>query len=71
VVVAGNSAASPDEIPVTTILTDHPIGTALIDQIHRGRHDLIAMGSRGRGRVRAGLLGSVSHYISTTARYPS
>ena len=60
----------PDEIPVTTILTDHPIRTALIDQIHRGRHDLIAMGSRGRGAVRAGLLGSVSHYVLNHSPIP-
>ena len=53
----------PDDLPVTTILTDRPIRTALIDQIDRGRHDLVVMGSRGRGAIRAALLSSVSHYI--------
>jgi nucleotide-binding universal stress UspA family protein len=53
----------PDDLPVTTILTDEPIRPALIKQIKRGGHDLIAMGSRGRGAMRAALLGSVSHYI--------
>jgi nucleotide-binding universal stress UspA family protein len=53
----------PDELPVTTILTDEPIRRALIEQIKRGGHDLIAMGSRGRGALRAALLGSVSHYV--------
>jgi nucleotide-binding universal stress UspA family protein len=53
----------PDDLPVTTILTDEPIRPALIEQIKRGGHDLIAMGSRGRGAIRAALLGSVSHYI--------
>jgi nucleotide-binding universal stress UspA family protein len=53
----------PDELPVTTILTDEPIRPALIEQIKRGGHDLIAMGSRGRGAIRAALLGSVSHYV--------
>jgi nucleotide-binding universal stress UspA family protein len=53
----------PDDLPVTTILTDEPIRHALIDQIKRGGHDLIAMGSRGRGGMRAALLGSVSHYV--------
>lgn len=52
----------PDDLPVTTILTDQPIRAALIDQINRGRHDLIVMGSRGRGAIRAALLGSVSHH---------
>lgn len=53
----------PDDIPVTTILTDQPIHAALIEQIRQGKHDLIAIGSRGRGAVRATLLGSVSHYV--------
>ena len=53
----------PDDLPVTTIVTDQPIRAALIKQIKHGRHDLIAMGSRGRGAVRATLLGSVSHYV--------
>jgi hypothetical protein len=44
-------------------LTDEPIRPALIEQIKRGGHDLIAMGSRGRGAIRAALLGSVSHYV--------
>ena len=61
----------PDDIPVTTILTDHPIRAALIEQIKRGGHDLIAMGSRGRGAVRATLLGSVSHYILNHSPIPA
>jgi nucleotide-binding universal stress UspA family protein len=53
----------PDDLPVTTILTDQPIRRALIDQIKDGHHDLVVMGSRGRGTVRSTLLGSVSHYV--------
>jgi nucleotide-binding universal stress UspA family protein len=53
----------PDDIPVTTILTDKPIRTALIRQIEDGHHDLVVMGSRGRGAIRSALLGSVSHYV--------
>ena len=53
----------PEDLPVTTILTDQPIRAAVIDQINRGRHDLVVMGSRGRGAIRAALLGSVSHYV--------
>ena len=61
----------PDDIPVTTILTEHPIRAALIEQIKRGRHDLIVMGSRGRGAVRATLLGSVSHYVLNHSPIPA
>jgi nucleotide-binding universal stress UspA family protein len=53
----------PDHLPVTAVLTEQPIRAALIDQIAKGEHDLVVMGSRGRGAVRAALLGSVSHYV--------
>jgi nucleotide-binding universal stress UspA family protein len=53
----------PADLPVTTVLTEQPIRTALIRQIKEGHHDLVVMGSRGRGAVRAALLGSASHYV--------
>jgi nucleotide-binding universal stress UspA family protein len=53
----------PEDLPVTTIVTDEPIRCALIKQVKTGCHDLVVMGSRGRGAVRSALLGSVSHYV--------
>jgi nucleotide-binding universal stress UspA family protein len=53
----------PAELPVTTVLSDQPIRPALCRQIKEGHHDLVVMGSRGRGAVRAALPGSVSHYV--------
>jgi nucleotide-binding universal stress UspA family protein len=53
----------PADLPVTTVLSEQPIRLALIDQIKEGHHDLVVMGSRGHGAVRAALLGSVSHYV--------
>jgi nucleotide-binding universal stress UspA family protein len=53
----------PDDLAVTTVLSERPIRAALISQIGDGVHDLVVMGSRGRGAVRAALLGSTSHHV--------
>ncbi|MGZ4166125.1 MAG: universal stress protein [Solirubrobacteraceae bacterium] len=60
----------PDSIPVTTILTREPIREALMKCIESGRHDLVVMGSRGRGALTASLLGSVSHYALHHSHIP-
>jgi nucleotide-binding universal stress UspA family protein len=53
----------PADLPVTTILATDPIRVALIRRIREAGHDLVVVGSRGRGALRATLLGSVSHYV--------
>jgi nucleotide-binding universal stress UspA family protein len=53
----------PDDLPVTALLTEQPIRAALLGQVAGGAHDLVVMGSRGRGAVRSVLLGSASHYV--------
>lgn len=58
----------PGSIPVTKILTRDPIRAALARELESGRHDLLVMGSRGRGAISASLLGSVSHFALNHSR---
>jgi nucleotide-binding universal stress UspA family protein len=53
----------PDDVSLTTVQSSDPVRQALIRQLADGGHDLIVMGSRGRGAVRSALLGSVSHHV--------
>jgi nucleotide-binding universal stress UspA family protein len=60
----------PDSIPLTKILTHEPIREALMARIKSGEHDLVVMGSRGRGALTSSLLGSVSHYALNHSQVP-
>ncbi|MGO9821165.1 MAG: universal stress protein [Solirubrobacteraceae bacterium] len=55
-------ARVPQSVPVTTILSRKPIREALLERLESGDHDLLVMGSRGRGALAASVLGSVSHF---------
>jgi nucleotide-binding universal stress UspA family protein len=60
----------PADVPVTTILSLKPIREVLLEQVRSGRHDLVVMGSRGRGALSASFLGSVSHFALNHSHVP-
>jgi nucleotide-binding universal stress UspA family protein len=60
----------PASIPVTKILSSRPIRDVLMEQINSGTHDLVVMGSRGRGALTASFLGSVSHFALNHSHVP-
>lgn len=53
----------PPELPVTTVLKHGSPGERIVEQIEAGGHDLLVMGSRGRGRVASNLFGSVAAHV--------
>jgi nucleotide-binding universal stress UspA family protein len=58
----------PEGLPVTTVLRRGNPGAEIVGQIERGEHDLIVMGSRGRGRVTSNLFGSVAAHVHFHSR---
>jgi len=53
----------PGEVSVTTLMLDGPPARRIVDRARDGHHDLIVMGSHGRGRIGGVLLGSVSQQV--------
>jgi nucleotide-binding universal stress UspA family protein len=50
-------------IPVSGRTTIGDPGMELVNRAKAADHDLIAMGSRGRGAIRSAVLGSVSYFV--------
>lgn len=63
-------ALVPEGIPVSTVVRRGPVAQAILDRVTCGEHDLVVMGSHGRGPVRAFLLGSVSRAVAARSPAP-
>ncbi|MGZ4188050.1 MAG: universal stress protein [Solirubrobacteraceae bacterium] len=50
-------------VKASTVLLEGRVGQAIIERIRAAGHDLVTMGSRGRGELRSMVLGSVSHEV--------
>ena len=60
----------PEDLPVTHRLLDGDPGREILRAAREGDHDLIVLGSRGRGRMSTALLGSVSRRVMHDAPVP-
>jgi nucleotide-binding universal stress UspA family protein len=63
-------ALVPEGIPMSARTAAGHAGIELLKRAEAADHDLIVMGSRGRGAVRSAVLGSVSHYVLNHAHVP-
>ena len=68
--VRGAVESVPGAVGVTTVVRHGNPGKEIVEQIERGGHDLVVLGSRGRGRVAEGVLGSVAGDVHFGARIP-
>lgn len=68
--IAAARARVGDEIPLTTVVGRGSAAEAILERAEAGNHDLIVMGSRGRGTAASALLGSVSHHVLHHGRVP-
>ncbi|HLB19213.1 MAG TPA: universal stress protein [Gaiellaceae bacterium] len=68
--LAEGEALVPEGVPVSGHTAAGDPGSELVKRAGAADHDLIVMGSRGRGAVRSAFLGSVSHFVLNHTTVP-
>lgn len=53
---------------LATLLLDGDAATVILDQAHRGEHDVVVLGRRGMGSLKGLLTGSVSQKVASWGR---
>jgi nucleotide-binding universal stress UspA family protein len=69
-VVNRAEALVPSDVPVSTLVRGGLAAEAILERVDQGEHDLVVMGSRGRGLVGSLLLGSVGRAVLARSPVP-
>lgn len=62
--------AVPEDVIAHRVRRTGDAGHEIVDELERGGYDLVALGTRGRGRAQEGLLGSVNGYVHFHSKVP-
>jgi nucleotide-binding universal stress UspA family protein len=57
-----------DDVAATTVQREGHPGEQIVKQVEEARHDLVVLGTRGWGRLRANVFGSVNAYVHYHSR---